>query len=441
MAEKRMLSKVISVSEKVNMLPEIFDMLLFTWMIPHADDYGRLPGSPAKVKALVVPMLEKSLLHVKQSLDRLEDQKLIVRYEAAGESVIQIVDNEKHQQGLKGKKSKYSAPDSQIPLNDRHLSASEKDIEEIIIQMLYSGTFFDEEVIISVENQLRVENSYIDILATAESTRRYLFEVKRQRLSNASIEQIIKYRDMLGGPSAACILIGNGLSSNFDLKKCEEEQINVLVYDDLLSVECKMLFNVKCRYPLLISNRTELNRTDLEQNRSRTEQEQNRTEPVIEAAPDSAEDEYLYGGGPLPSVPDAFKMFEAEGFGLISPSNKESLEEMIATYSERWVCEAIKKSSFASKRNLGYVLGILKRWKADGIDEPWTKDKPPEQTGSRGPRGGYSGKPHIEIVKPTTDGPTPEDIALQQKLLAELKAKKEEKLRQEERDRGEGPNH
>lgn len=435
MAEKRMLSKVISVSEKVNTLPEIFDMLLFTWMIPHADDYGRLPGSPAKIKALVVPMLETSLIGVKHSLERLADKKLILWYEAGGEKIIQIIDNEKHQQGLKGKKAKYSAPDSQLTSNDGHLSASEKDIEEIIMQMLSAGTFLEGEAIISVENQLRIENSYLDILATGESTRRYLFEVKRQRLSNASIEQILKYRDMLGGPSPACILIGNGLASNFDLKKCEQEQINVLVYDDFLNVECKMLFNVKCRYPLLLSNRTEQNRTDLELNRSRTEQEQNRTEPVIQASPDSEEDEYLYGGGPLPSVPDAFRMFETEGFGTISDVVKDQLNEFIKDYTEKWVCEAMKKAVLAGKRTLSYVQGILKRWKSEGIDNPWTKDKPPEQTGSKGPHKGYSGKAHIEVVPPTTDGPTPEDIALQQELLAKLQAKKEAK------ERGEGPDH
>jgi DnaD/phage-associated family protein len=314
MAEKRMLSKVISISEKVNELPDIFDMLLYTWMIPHADDFGRLAGSPGKIKALVVPMLDKSIKDIRDSLQVLDHQGLILWYEVSGEKVVQIQQFEKHQQGL----------------------------------------------------HKRTRSKFPDFPGNSGNVQEFPSELKGTEL-----------------------------------------------------------------------NRTEENGTE----EKGTEQEQKGTEGSMPASPDAAEDEYLYGGGPLPSILDAFKMFEAEGFGLISPSNKESLEEMIATYSERWVCEAIKKSSFAGKRNLGYVQGILKRWKADGIDEPWTKDKPPEQTSSRGPRGGYSGKPHIEIVKPTTDGPTPEDIALQQKLLAELKAKKEEKLLQEERDRGEGPNH
>ena len=241
MAEKRMLSKVISVSEKVNTLPELLDMLLFTWMIPHADDYGRLPGSPAKVKALVVPMLDRSINDIQRSMQRLEDQKLIVCYESNGEMAIQIVDFEKHQIGLKGKKaSKYSTPPT--PLNNSHLtsynnnlSASESDIEELVASMMINNDFIDGEEFVAVERQYRIDNSYIDILATGKNYR-YLFEIKRQRLSNSSIDQILKYRSMVNDPEVKCILMGYGLSSNFDSQRCQDEEINVLIYDDLLNV-------------------------------------------------------------------------------------------------------------------------------------------------------------------------------------------------------------
>lgn len=112
MAEKRMISKTISVSEKVNDLPDIFDMLLFTWLIPHTDDFGRMSGSPAKVKGLVLPMMEsKTREDVRVSLRHLADAGLILWYEVDGEEVIQIQKFEKHQQGLhKRTKSKYPDP-------------------------------------------------------------------------------------------------------------------------------------------------------------------------------------------------------------------------------------------------------------------------------------------------------------------------------------------
>lgn len=110
MAERRMISKVISISEKVNSL-SLFGRLLYTWMIPHADDFGRLPGSPAKVRALVVPMADETVKDVEEALADMHRKGLIIWYEVNGEKFIQITNFEKHQQGLhKRTKSKFPEP-------------------------------------------------------------------------------------------------------------------------------------------------------------------------------------------------------------------------------------------------------------------------------------------------------------------------------------------
>ena len=110
MAERRMISKVISISEKVNSL-SLFGRLLYTWMIPHADDFGRLPGSPAKVRALVVPMADETVKDVEEALSDMHKRGLIIWYEVNGEKFIQITNFEKHQQGLhKRTKSKFPDP-------------------------------------------------------------------------------------------------------------------------------------------------------------------------------------------------------------------------------------------------------------------------------------------------------------------------------------------
>ena len=54
MANRRMIAKSISVSDETNSISD-FAALLFTWLIPHTDDYGVIPGSPGRIKALVVP--------------------------------------------------------------------------------------------------------------------------------------------------------------------------------------------------------------------------------------------------------------------------------------------------------------------------------------------------------------------------------------------------
>lgn len=109
MAEKRMISKVISISEKVNNLPD-FDALLYTWMIPHSDDFGRLEGSPGTVRALVMPRRNSTDEDVRSALQRMAEVELILWYKSNNKMVIQINNFEDHQQGLH-KRTRSKLPD------------------------------------------------------------------------------------------------------------------------------------------------------------------------------------------------------------------------------------------------------------------------------------------------------------------------------------------
>lgn len=110
-----MVSKVISLSEKVNSL-SLFGRLLYTWMIPHADDFGRLPGSPAKIKHMVVPFADETVKDVERELADMHRIGIIIWYEIGGERFVQVVNFEDHQQGLhKRTKSKFPEPPDEIP--------------------------------------------------------------------------------------------------------------------------------------------------------------------------------------------------------------------------------------------------------------------------------------------------------------------------------------
>src|SRR5258708_26412987 len=75
--------------------------LVFTWMIAHGDDYGVVTGSPARVKALVVPMLNCTVEQVAAALADMEARALIWRYsDADGRPWLQFRTWEDHQQGL-----------------------------------------------------------------------------------------------------------------------------------------------------------------------------------------------------------------------------------------------------------------------------------------------------------------------------------------------------
>jgi len=140
MAEKRCISKVISISKKVNKkLNSHFARLLYTWMIPHADDFGRLTGCPDKVKALIIPMLDESEEEVESAIANMSDAGLIIWYESDEDLYIQIVNFEEHQSGLhKRTKSKFPEPPEhsrkfpEIPLEVKRTEEKRKEekIEE-----------------------------------------------------------------------------------------------------------------------------------------------------------------------------------------------------------------------------------------------------------------------------------------------------------------------
>lgn len=113
MAEKRMISKVISISKKFNIrINDHFTRLLYILLIPHSDDFGRLTGDPFKIKALILPMMNDVVWEeVEKALDKLHHAELINWYESGNERYIQIINFDDHQQGLhKRTRSKFPEP-------------------------------------------------------------------------------------------------------------------------------------------------------------------------------------------------------------------------------------------------------------------------------------------------------------------------------------------
>lgn len=108
MASGRIIKTQISLSEQVNDL-SIHSALLFTWLIPHTDDFGRMYGNARRVKAIVVPMRDDyDTQKVRECLDELHSAKLIDLYKVDGDYYIQLPAFETHQTGLhKRTKSKY----------------------------------------------------------------------------------------------------------------------------------------------------------------------------------------------------------------------------------------------------------------------------------------------------------------------------------------------
>lgn len=96
MAKGRMISKDISTSRKVNRLSDRA-ALLYTWMTPHTDDFGRLEGDALSIKAKVAPMRSVNIDEIDEDLKLMGQNDLIEIYEVDGERYIQIKGFEDHQ--------------------------------------------------------------------------------------------------------------------------------------------------------------------------------------------------------------------------------------------------------------------------------------------------------------------------------------------------------
>lgn len=91
-----MIDKKISISEDVaNLTTEA--QLLFTWMIPQADDAGLLPYSARSIKALVVPMKDWTMEDIGFHLDSIHKEGLIEVYQDGGDKYWHITNFANHQ--------------------------------------------------------------------------------------------------------------------------------------------------------------------------------------------------------------------------------------------------------------------------------------------------------------------------------------------------------
>lgn len=104
-----MLAKSISTSLQVNKLG-IEAQLLFTWMIPHADDDGRLNGEAEYINFLVVPAKRWTKSQTESYLKAIHDAGLIHLWSENGTKYIEFPAWTKHQQIRKDRYTPSNIP-------------------------------------------------------------------------------------------------------------------------------------------------------------------------------------------------------------------------------------------------------------------------------------------------------------------------------------------
>lgn len=133
MANRRMVSKSISVSTQVSVLDDQ-SALLFTWLIPHADDWGRMTADPGVVKALVVPRRDTFTIDtVRDCLSKMAESGLIALYEHDKEAYLCFPHWDLHQGALaKSRRSGSKFPEPQLlTLYCNELQCSSDNLSEV----------------------------------------------------------------------------------------------------------------------------------------------------------------------------------------------------------------------------------------------------------------------------------------------------------------------
>ena len=112
MANRRMLSKSITTSLKLAMVESIEAKLLFTWLIPHCDDDGRIQGDVRVIKGLVFPMETFGCHLVDTWLRELNHVGLLWWYAdiLTGDKYIQILKWDDHQTIRKDRRTPSKLP-------------------------------------------------------------------------------------------------------------------------------------------------------------------------------------------------------------------------------------------------------------------------------------------------------------------------------------------
>lgn len=122
MSRRRYISTDISTDIKLADLAEYGStpLLLYTWAIPHMDDWGRITGEPRQFKLMVCPALDITVREVDEALNQIANAGLWIRYEVDGKRCISIHEDQwfKHQSYInKAKRSDDSGSNYPSPIS------------------------------------------------------------------------------------------------------------------------------------------------------------------------------------------------------------------------------------------------------------------------------------------------------------------------------------
>lgn len=126
-----MISRSISTSEKLHKI-DWKARLLFTWLILHCDDEGRIEGSAQTIKARVFPMADCTFQEIDKWLGEMKKVGLILWYKIDGKKYIQVrkwLDFQTFH-GIQVHQSRLPSPPSMVERSTPNISNISKEVSK-----------------------------------------------------------------------------------------------------------------------------------------------------------------------------------------------------------------------------------------------------------------------------------------------------------------------
>ena len=278
------------------------------------DDYGLSDARTPIIKAKAFPLHSKiSTEDIEKWMEALVIAGLVERYTAQGKPYIHVLN---FNQRMRILRSNCPLPPS---IQGSPFALEEDLCSAIASSILSSGKFCGHKVV-GVRHQVRLEASYMDLVVDTEKAS-FVLEVKRTKLSDKSLDQVLDYAARSG---YIPVLIGADLYPSCDLTKSQKKNCAVLTYSEDFA------------FKLVTSNR-EIKRCDIDLksvisqlNKSPLEEKGREVEVEVEGKRRGRRNNGLPALNPRPNfLPPNWETFEAQRANSKNPMSVVARDELV----------------------------------------------------------------------------------------------------------------
>ena len=177
-----MISRSISTSRKLSKVDDT-TALIFTWIQPHTDEYGRMDGDARMIKATVVPLRDYSEEKVEEVLKTLEKMDLIKRYTVDEEIYLEVINFDLHQtfRADRAKKAECPPPDSHTAPTVSHTGETKRVSKVKLSKVKSSKTTKKRKSVFVTVTEGNLINDVIDLFKEVNPSFERLFAQTSQR--------------------------------------------------------------------------------------------------------------------------------------------------------------------------------------------------------------------------------------------------------------------